>query len=151
VPYHSMSDVELRAFLTSDPPHTGKLATVRADGRPHVAPIWFAFDPDTTGDGLGDIVFQTGEDTVKGRTLRRDPRVSLCVDDETPPFSFVTVEGTVTISEDLDEGRHWAAIIGGRYMGADRAEEYGARNGVAGELLVRLHPTRIVSAADLAE
>jgi PPOX class probable F420-dependent enzyme len=150
VPYHSMSDDEVRAFLTTDPPHTGKLATVRADGRPHVAPIWFAFDPATTGDGLGDIVFQTGEDTVKGRTLRRDPRVSLCIDDEAPPFSFVTVEGTVTISEDLDEGRHWAAIIGGRYMGADRAEEYGARNGVPGELLVRLHPTHIVSAADLA-
>jgi hypothetical protein len=57
----------------------------------------------------------------------------------------------VTISEDLDELRHWATIIGGRYMGADRAEEYGARNGVAGELLVRLHPSHIVSAADLAE
>jgi PPOX class probable F420-dependent enzyme len=151
VPYHSMSDDEVRSFLTSDPPHTGKLATVRSDGRPHVAPIWFAFDPAGTGDGLGDLVFNTGEDTVKGRTLRRDPRVSLCVDDEAPPFSFVTVEGTVTISEDLDELRHWAAIIGGRYMGADRAEEYGARNGVAGELVVRLHPTHIVSAADLAE
>ncbi len=45
----------------------------------------------------------------------------------------------------------WAAVIGGRYMGADRAEEYGRRNGVAGEMLVRLRPTRIVSAADLAD
>lgn len=151
MPYHSMSDDEVRAFLTSDPPHTGKLATVRSDGRPHVAPIWFAFDLATTADGLGDIVFQTGEDTVKGRTLRRDPRVSLCVDDEAPPFSFVTVEGTVTISEDLDESRHWAAIIGGRYMGPDRAEEYGVRNGVPGELLVRLRPTHIISGADLSE
>jgi hypothetical protein len=146
-----MSDDEVRIFLTSDPPHTGTLATVRSDGRPHVAPIWFALDPGGAGDGPGDLVFNTGADTVKGRSLRRDRRVSLCVDDETPPFSFVVVEGTVTVSEDLDELRHWATVIGGRYMGAERAEEYGARNGVAGELLVRLHPTHIVSAADLAE
>ncbi|HEX4218144.1 MAG TPA: PPOX class F420-dependent oxidoreductase [Acidimicrobiales bacterium] len=146
-----MTDDEVLAFLTSDPPHTGTLATVRSDGRPHVAPIWFAVDTAGAGGGVGDVVFNTGKDTVKGRTLRRDPRASLCVDDETPPYSFVTVEGTVTISEDLDELRRWATIIGGRYMGADRAEELGERNGVAGELVVRLHPSHIVSAADLAE
>jgi PPOX class probable F420-dependent enzyme len=151
VPYHPMSDDEVKAFLTSDPPHTGKLATVRSDGRPHVAPIWFVVDQSDDGDGLGDLVFNTGEDTLKGRTLRRDPRAALCVDDERPPYSFVIVEGTVTISEDLDELRRWAAIIGGRYMGRERAEEFGDRNGVAGELVVRLHPTHIVSAADLSE
>jgi hypothetical protein len=77
--------------------------------------------------------------------------VSLCVDDDRPPFSFVVVEGVAEISEDLDEVRRWASRIGGRYMGADRAEEYGRRNGVAGELLVRVRPERIVSAADLAD
>jgi PPOX class probable F420-dependent enzyme len=151
VPYHPMSDDEVTAFLTSDPPHTGKLATVRSDGRPHVAPIWFVVDQADDRDGLGDLVFNTGEDTLKGRTLRRDPRAALCVDDEKPPYAFVIVEGTVTISEDLDELRRWAAIIGGRYMGRERAEEFGKRNGVAGELVVRLHPTSIVSAADLSE
>jgi PPOX class probable F420-dependent enzyme len=151
MPYHPMSDDEARAFLTGDPPHTGKLATVRSDGRPHVAPVWFVVDPPDDGIGIGDIVFNTGENTLKGRTLRRDPRAALCVDDEAPPFSFVVVEGTVTISEDLDELRHWATVIGGRYMGTERAEEYGNRNGVAGELLVRLHPTHVASAADLAE
>jgi hypothetical protein len=148
-----MSNDELVALLTSDPPHTGKLATVRVDGRPHVAPIWFVLDPSTAGadSPLGDIVFNTGADTLKGKALRRDPRASLCVDDERPPFSFVTIEGVATISEDLDEIARWAAVIGGRYMGRDRAEEYGRRNGVPGELLVRLRPTHIVSAADLAD
>ena len=47
--------------------------------------------------------------------------------------------------------RRWATEIGGRYMGADRAEEYGARNGVAGELLVRLRPSNVVSAFELAD
>jgi PPOX class probable F420-dependent enzyme len=145
VPYHPMKDAEVRSFLAGAPPHTGKLATVRADGRPHVAPVWYVVDDD------GTIVFNTGESTVKGRNLRRDPRVSLCVDDERPPFSFVLLEGIVTLSDDLDEVRRWATRIGGRYMGEDRAEEYGARNGVPGELVARLLPERIVSAMDLAD
>jgi PPOX class probable F420-dependent enzyme len=140
-----MSDAEVRAFLAGTPPHTAKLATVCADGRPHVAPVWYDVDDD------GTIVFNTGESTLKGRNLRRDPRASLCVDDERPPFSYVLVEGVVELSEDLDEVREWATRIGGRYMGESRAEEYGARNGVAGELLARLRPRRVVSASDLAD
>jgi hypothetical protein len=140
-----MSDEEVRAFLTGSPPRTGKLATVRADGRPHVAPVWYVVDDDD-----GSLVFNTGESTVKGRNLRRDPRASICVDDDRPPFSFVVVEGVVEISDDAVDLRQWAARIGGRYMGADRADEYGARNGVPGELVVRLRPARVVSAADLA-
>ncbi|MHB1927963.1 MAG: PPOX class F420-dependent oxidoreductase [Acidimicrobiales bacterium] len=140
-----MSAVEARAFLGSDPPHTGKLATVRADGRPHVAPIWYVVEPD------GTILFNTGAGTVKGRNLRRTGRAALCVDDERPPFSFVTVEGGVDLIDDLDQVSKGAARIGGRYMGAERAAEYGARNGVAGELLIRLHPDRVTSAAGVAD
>ena len=153
MPYHPMTHDELVDLIGGRPPHTGKLATVRADGRPHVAPIWYALDPSTAAadSPLGDIVFNTGAETVKGRSLRRDPRVSLCVDDERPPFSFAAMEGAVTITEELDDLAHWATVIGARYMGQDRAEEYGRRNGVPGELLVRLRPTRIVSAADLAD
>ena len=149
---HEMSGAELLDFLNAEPARTAKLATVRADGRPHVAPVWFALDPATAGDGspIGDIVFNTGADTLKGKGLRRDPWVALCVDDEHPPFSFVSVEGVAAISEELSEVAHWAAVIGGRYMGADHAEEYGARNGVPGELLVRVRPTHIVGLADLA-
>jgi PPOX class probable F420-dependent enzyme len=151
MPYHPMGNDELVALLTSRPPHTGKLATTRVDGRPHVAPIWFTLDPSVElGSPIGAIVFTTGADTLKGKALRRDPRASLCVDDERPPFSFVTIEGVVAISEDLDEVAHWAAVIGGRYMGQPRAEEFGRRNGVPGELLVRLRPTHIVSAAEVA-
>ena len=144
MPYTQLGEAEVRAFLASDPPHTGKLATTRLDGRPHVAPIWFALDGEV-------IVFTTDAESLKGRTLRRDPRAALCVDDEVPPFSFVTVEGVVEISEDPAELRRWATIIAGRYMGADRAEAYGARNGVPGELLCRLRPTKIVSAVGVAD
>jgi len=56
----------------------------------------------------------------------------------------------VTLSEDLEELLRFATAIGGRYMGADRAEEFGQRNGVEGELVVRIRPTRIHGARDVA-
>ena len=140
-----MNGEEVRAFLAAQPPRTGKLATVRADGRPHLAPVWYDVDDGST------VVFNTGVSTVKGRNLQRDPRASFCVDDERPPFSFVVVEGVAELSDDLADVRAWATRIGGRYMGPERAEEYGARNGVPGELVVRLRPQHVVSALDLAD
>ena len=145
MPYHAMTDAEVSAFLSSLPARTGKLATVRADGRPHVAPVWYDLDGDDS------IVFNTGRETVKGRNLAREGRASMCVDDDRPPFSFVVVEGSVELDEDLDEVRRWATRIGGRYMGGERAEDYGTRNGVPGELVVRLRLERVVSASNLAD
>lgn len=145
MPYRRMSDNEVRAFLKTDPPHTGKLATVRADGRPHVAPVWYAVDDD------GSIMFTTGEDTVKGSNLARTGYAAMSVDDERPPFSFVTLEGPVELSDDLNQVRHWATILGGRYMGEAEAKAFGERNAVPGELLARLRPEKVVSAKDLAD
>lgn len=139
-----MTEKEWRTFVTEGT-RTGKLATARADGRPHVAPVWFDLDDD------GAVVFTTGAETVKGRSLRRDPQVCLCVDDETPPFAFVVIEGTVEISRDPDDLLEWATCIGGRYMGAARAEEYGRRNAVPDEMLVRLTPARVVAKAGVAD
>jgi hypothetical protein len=140
----AMSDDEVWAFLGSSPPHTAKLATVRADGSPHVAPVWFALDG-------REIVFNTGAETVKGKALRRDSRAALCVDDERPPFSFVVLSGTVTLVEDAAQLRRWATIIGGRYMGEEQADGFGARNAVPGELLVRFRPERISAGAGIAD
>lgn len=139
---------EWKSFVLATPPRTAKVATVRRDGRPHVAPVWVAVDESSAGN---DIVFNTGAETLKGRTLRRDPRVALCFDDQRPPFSFVTLAGVVELSDDLDEVRRWATRIGGRYMGADRAEEYGARNGVPGELVVRVKIETAIGEFDLAD
>ena len=145
MPSQRMTQDEVRAFITADPPHTGKLATVRADGRPHVAPVWYAVDDD------GSIVFTTGEDTVKGKNLARAGYAAMSIDDERPPFSFVTLEGPVELSDDMDQLRHWATILGGRYMGKETAEAFGERNAVPGELLARLRPEKVTSAKDLAD
>lgn len=130
-----MTGDEWRRFAF-DTARTAKLATVRADGSPHVAPIWVALDGD-------EIVFMTGEETVKGKAVRRDPRVALSFDDEDPPFSFVVIEGDARIDGDEGERLTWATKIAGRYMGAERAEEFGRRNAVPAELLVRVRPRRI--------
>ncbi|GGM63282.1 PPOX class F420-dependent enzyme [Thermopolyspora flexuosa] len=138
-----MTDREWRDFVLTGT-RTGKLAVTRADGSPHVTPVWFLLDGD-------DVVFQTGESSVKGRHLHRDPRAALCVDDQSPPYSFVLLEGTTTLSADLDDLRAWASRIAARYMGRERAAEYGMRNAVPGELLVRLHVERVHAYRGVAE
>ncbi|MCB8919401.1 MAG: PPOX class F420-dependent oxidoreductase [Ardenticatenaceae bacterium] len=137
-----MTPAEIRTFLTHGT-RTGKLATVRANGRPHVAPIWFVLDGD-------DLLFTTWHSSVKGLNIQRDPFVTLCVDEEAPPFAFVIIEGSVTISADPDQVLQWATRIGGRYMGQEQAEAFGRRNGVPGELLVRLTPSKIIAQKDVA-
>ena len=138
-----MPPEEYRAFLL-ERPRTAKLATVRADGRPHVAPIWFDLDGDM-------LVFTTWHTTVKAANLRRDPRVSLCIDDDMPPYAFVIVEGTATLGEDPDQLLRWATSIAGRYMGSDQAEAFGRRNGVPGELLVRVTPTHVIAKTNISD
>lgn len=140
---HKMSNEEIRTFLM-EAPRTGHLATVREDGRPHVATIWFALDAE-------DIVFTTWHESVKGKNLARTHFAALSVDDPDPPFSFVALEGPVEIVDDAEVSRHWATVMGGRYMGSDRAEEFGRRNGIAGELVCRLRPTHMVGEHNITD
>ncbi len=137
----SITDPAVRAFL-EEGTRTGKLGYTAQDGRPLVAPVWFVLE----GDAL---VFNTGKGTAKGAAILRDPRLVLCVDLEEPPFGFVQVQGEATVSEDPDELLRTATRIAGRYMGANRAEEFGRRNGVPGELVVRLRPTKVIAAFDM--
>jgi len=138
-----MSKAEAYEFLAKGT-RTGKLATVREDGRPHVAPIWFVLDGD-------DLIFNTWHESVKGKNLVRDGRIALTVDEEVAPYAFVIVEGTVEITEDDPaESLKWATRIGARYMGEDQAEAFGKRNSVPGELLLRIKVDKIVAQKDLA-
>lgn len=123
---------------------TGKLATVRRDGRAHVVPVWYHLDGDT-------IVFTTGGESVKYKNMKRDPSVCIAVDDQTPPYSYVMIEGTVSFSEEPEKLLYWATRIGGRYMGEDQSEAYGKRNSTPGEVLVRINPSRISAYRDVAE
>ncbi|MDP9288399.1 MAG: PPOX class F420-dependent oxidoreductase [Thermoproteota archaeon] len=142
-----MSKEEIQTSLVSGT-LTGKISTVRKDGRPHVVPIWFILDKN---DSNIKVVFTTGQDSLKAKQKLRDPRVSLCVDDQTPSFSFVLIDGIADINKepDLREILKWATKIAGRYMGQDNAEAYGKRNAVKGEFLVRIRPTKIIAQKDM--
>ncbi len=139
-----MTRDELRAFLLSGT-RTAKLATVRPDGRPHVAPVWF----DLEGD---ELVFMTGRDSVKGKNILGDARVMLSVDDEHPPFAFVLIEGSAAASElSPAELLPWSTRIAKRYMGAEQAEAFGKRNAVEGELLVRVPLAKVIARKGVAD
>jgi PPOX class probable F420-dependent enzyme len=137
----SLTDPEVNAFLQAGT-RTGKLGYIGSDGRPLVTPVWFIVED-------GCIVFNTGKETAKGKALARDPRTTLCADLEEPPYGFVQVQGTAELSEDPGELLRTATAIAARYMGADRAEEFGKRNGVPGELVVRLRPVKVLAALDV--
>lgn len=144
---YTMDRAEWLAFAMQGT-RTGKLATVRRSGMPHVAPIWFLID---TVGGVDEIVFTTGADTLKGKALTRDPRFAMVVDDERPPFSFVQFEAEARISEDLDEMLTWATRLGARYMGEEAGEAFGKRNAVPGELLIHARITKVVALAEIAD
>lgn len=122
----------------------GYLAT---DGRPLIAPVWFIVDN-------GQLVFNTGRESAKGRALARDSRVVSCVDDPHPPYSLVTgcraKKKEASVPDGAEDLLEIATRIGGRYMGAHRAKEIGQRKAVPGELVVRVRPTKVVSAFNIA-
>jgi PPOX class probable F420-dependent enzyme len=148
-----MSKKEIIKFLMQDT-FTGKLATVKKDGSSHVVPIWFVLDDrnsSSKSSKRSDIVFTTNSTSAKAKNIQHDNRVSICVDDQKPPFSFVTVYGTAKIHHyKQKELFKWATKIAQRYMGKDNAEAYGRRNSTEGEVLVRIKPTRIIAEKDIA-
>jgi len=126
---------------------TAMLGYLAADGRPLAAPVWFIVDN-------GELVFNTGRESAKGRALGRDSRVVICVDDPHPPYSFVAgyraAKKEASVYDGAEDLLEIATRIAGRYMGAHRAKEFGQRNAVSGELVVRVRPTKVNSAFNIA-
>jgi PPOX class probable F420-dependent enzyme len=137
-----MSDRDAWEFLrTGSRPAT--FASVRRDGRPHATPTWYAIDGD-------EIVFTTWHETVKAANIRAHPSVVVLVQDPEPPYSYVAVKGEARLIDDLPQCRAISTLLGAKYMGEDRAEEFGKRHGVEGELVVRIRPTKVHGQADIA-
>lgn len=139
-----MTKDEIRNFLLQGT-FTGKLGTINKNGSPHIVPIWFILD------NKDHILFTTGDTSVKAKNIQRDNRVRLCIDDQVPLFSFVTIDGNAEIiSNKPTEIYKWAKIIAARYMGNDKAEEYGKRNSSEGEFLIKIKPTKVIGQKDIA-
>jgi PPOX class probable F420-dependent enzyme len=138
-----MTDDEAWRFLAAGD-RTAVFASIRPDGRPHAVPTWYAVDGD-------ELVFTTWHTTVKAANLRRDRRVVVVVQDPAPPYDYVSVEGEAELIDDLPLCREISTLLGAKYMGVDRAEEFGKRNGVEGELVVRIRPTKIFGVVGVAD
>ena len=154
----AMSREEIKKFLMQGT-FTGKLATTKKDGSSHVVPVWFVFDSNNNDGrlskrekkGYDDIIFTTSSASAKARNIQRDNRVSICIDDQTPPFSYVVIYGTARIQHcQQNELFRFATKIAQRYMGKEVAELYGKRNSSEDEVLVRIKPIRIIAEKDIA-
>lgn len=145
-----MSKRQIRGFLNKGT-FTGKLATVRKDGSSHVVPIWFVLEYRNNEVNLGNIYFTTFIGSVKAENIQRDNRLSICIDDQTPPFTFVTIHGTAKLYPyKQKEVLKWATRIAKRYVGKKDSKAYGERNSGEGAVLVQIKPTKIIAEKDIA-
>ena len=145
-----MSKRQIRAFLNKGT-FTGKLATVRKDGSPHVVPIWFVLEYRNNEVNLGNIYFTTFIGSVKAENIQRNNRISICIDDQTPPFTFVTIHGTAKLYPyKQKEVLKWVTRIAKRYVGKKDSKAYGERNSGQGAVLVQIKPTKIIAEKDIA-
>jgi len=77
--------------------------------------------------------------------------VSICVDAERTPYAFVHIRGRASATLGDPALGDWATRIAQRYIGSARAREYGERNAVPSELLVRLTPERVIAKTGVAD
>jgi PPOX class probable F420-dependent enzyme len=145
-----MSKVEVARFLIKGT-FTGKLATVKKDGSPHVVPVWFVVESGKGRGKAGNIILTTGDTSVKANNIQHDGRVSICIDDQKFPFSFVTIHGTAKIYPyKQKEVLEWATKIAERYVGKKNAKTYGEVNGGEGAVLVRIKPIKVIAEKDIS-
>jgi PPOX class probable F420-dependent enzyme len=145
-----MSKAEVARFLMQGT-FTGKLATVKKDGSPHVVPIWFVVENGKGRGKAGNIILTTGDASVKASNIQHDGRVSICIDDQKPPFSFVTIHGTAKIIPyKQKEVLEWATKIAERYVGKKNSKTYGEVNSGEGAVLVRIKPTKVIAEKDIS-
>ena len=108
-----LPDSQVERFLRGR--HVCVLTTIGADGMPLQTPVWYLYRD-------GRLYVRTNSLSAKVRNICRDPRVSLCVQDEHPPYRGVTVTGRAEVLADEPEisakmSRHYlGAIAGFLYM-----------------------------------
>lgn len=154
-----MSKVEVINFLNHGT-MTAKISTASLDGTPHVAPVWFMIDDKKLQQGsITDsnlnliLLFTTSNKSVKAKHLIENPKISVCVDDQKPPFSFIIINGIVEIEHNPlpDDLLGYTTKLAERYMGKENSVRFGKRNAVEGELIVRVRPKKIIAQKNVSE
>jgi len=128
MPQPNLTERQLR-FVAK--PRIGRLATVRPDGSPHTAPVWYRYE-----DGV--FIVLTEPSSRKGRNIRRDARVELCIDDDQPPYHTVIVRGRATFAGRPDDAFREALAI--HYLGEEGGRRYIREQGHPLNEIVRIVP-----------
>lgn len=129
----SMSPQQREAFLSEV--HVGVLSVERADGPPLSVPIWYDYDPG------GDVSVIAGRDSIKTTLLSRAGRFSLCAQDESLPYKYVTVEGLVNSVETADPENDLLPMAT-RYLGVEGGRSYVDGSGGSDSVIIRMRPNR---------
>jgi PPOX class probable F420-dependent enzyme len=117
-------------------PYIATLATLRKDGSPHTAPVWYRYEG-------GAFVLLTDEGSQKHKNVMRDPRVELCIDDrERAPFHTVIARGHATVLP--HPGPEWRLALAVHYLGEARGRRYVESEGDGGGVMIRINPEKIL-------
>jgi PPOX class probable F420-dependent enzyme len=116
-----------------DKPRIARLGTANRDGTPHIAPVWYKFD-------AGAFLVLTERGSQKHKNIERDPRVTLCIDDERPPYHTVLVRARVSVEE--APGREWREALAISYLGDENGKRYIAENMHPNDVMLRIIPQK---------
>ena len=130
-----MADNEVTAFLAAAP--IARLATYNDDGTIHLAPAWFLYDD-------GHLLIGTQQITRKVRNVAVDPRVTVLVDNQEPPFKGIIIYGTAELERQDATARRVSILA--KYMPAEQAEQmaYGLADQFE-PVIIRIRPEQIIS------
>ena len=130
---YRMTQQEREAFLADL--HVGVLGVTAPDRGPILLPIWYAYEPG------GELIFVTNKDAEKAKLLERAGRFTVCVQNEQPPYQYVSVEGRILSMEAADHEGDLGPIAR-RYLGRKEGDEYVQETLGTEEILVRMQPER---------
>lgn len=106
----SLIPERLLDLLSDDVKSFASLALTRRDGRPHVSPVWFAWDGE-------HVIVNTARNRVKDRILKRHPKVSLSIMDPKNPYRYVLITGPV-VAETEEGGYEMICTLNEKYHGS---------------------------------
>lgn len=136
-----LTDPEVTEFLSKGE-RNGKLSYLRADRRPMIVPVWFVVEH-------GEILFFTARESAKAKAFAEDPRVAFLVDDERPPYSYVSIAGVVApdgASERYDE---LMSKIIERYVAKEDIQKFLNYFKSQDDVLYRIRATKVQAKFDL--
>ena len=130
----AMTRAEREAFLAAT--RVGIVSIAEPGRGPLTVPVWYRYEPG------GVLRFVTGAQSRKARLIRAAGRIGFCVQTETAPYQYVSLEGPVTLGEpDPQRDVREMAI---RYLGEQMGEMYlqmtAAERAAMPSVLVRLKP-----------